>query len=296
VDLAAYLPIVILLIQFTPAGAGADRCGAEPTQPGPNLSPSRRDASPALAFVYYVSFDIARALSRNSVLPLAALIYAACMLGSVRGAAGRAPQRDLTAVAAAGGLAAVGILIALLQPAAAPAPQTAAAIGRVMTFNVHSAFNRQGRLDPQEIARLIDAQDPDVVALQEVSRGWLIDGSVDLVDWLATRLGMEVVFAGTAIRSGVRHPQPRRILDHGSASPAETRPPAMSGRMSTRPDRRCSSSPRTSITSPRSPACDCPDPRADGILPPTIPSSWRLNSEPTWPEMELILNAGMVDA
>jgi endonuclease/exonuclease/phosphatase family metal-dependent hydrolase len=310
VDLAAYLPIVILLIQFTLGwGLGLIALrGAEPTRVGLGRTSVAVTTGMLLylllAFVYYVSFDIALPLSRGSVLPLAALIYAVCMLGAVRGAAGRAPQRDLTAVAAAGGLAAVGILIALLLPAAAPAPQTAEPTGRVMTFNVHSAFNRQGRLDPLEIARLIDAQDPDVVALQEVSRGWLVDGSVDLVDWLASRLGMEVVFAGTAdpiwgnaILSRVG------FLDHGSGSLplAETLLPR--GYVWADVDLGLER-PVLVVATHLHHIPEEPGPRLAQI--PVLLDFWGgaghsvlmgdLNSEPTWPEMELIRNAGMIDA
>jgi endonuclease/exonuclease/phosphatase family metal-dependent hydrolase len=38
----------------------------------------------------------------------------------------------------------------------------------------------------------------DLVGLQEVSRGWLINGSTDLPFWLSRRLGMQVLFSGTS--------------------------------------------------------------------------------------------------
>lgn len=81
-------------------------------------------------------------------------------------------------------------------PAAATAP--AADVVRVMTYNVHQGFNTAGRLDPESLARVIESESPDIVALQEVSRGWLVTGGLDLFDWLARRLGMNGVFAGTA--------------------------------------------------------------------------------------------------
>jgi endonuclease/exonuclease/phosphatase family metal-dependent hydrolase len=90
---------------------------------------------------------------------------------------------------------------------------------RVLTFNIHSAFASDGRQDPEAIARVIEQSDADIIALQEISRGWLINGSTDLVAWLSQRLGMPFLFKGTtgpmwgnAIVS--RYP----ILDHGSGS------------------------------------------------------------------------------
>ena len=151
---------------------------------------------------------------------------------------------------------------------------------------------------------MIAAQQPDVVALQEVSRGWLIDGSVDLVDWLARRLGMEVVFAGTAdpiwgnaILSRVG------FIDHGSAPLplAETLLPR--GYVWAHVDLGLEQ-PLLVVATHLHHIAEEPGPRLAQI--PVLLDFWGgadhsvlmgdLNSEPTWPEMELILNAGMVDA
>ncbi len=69
---------------------------------------------------------------------------------------------------------------------------------RVVDFNVRSAVDLQGQLDPEAIARTIEEQDPDVVVLQEVARGWVIAGTLDLADWLSRRLEMPYVFAPAA--------------------------------------------------------------------------------------------------
>jgi endonuclease/exonuclease/phosphatase family metal-dependent hydrolase len=68
---------------------------------------------------------------------------------------------------------------------------------RVMTYNIHSSYNIEGRQDPEAIARVIEDSGADIIALQEVSRGWLINGSTDLTTWLARRLEMRVLFKGT---------------------------------------------------------------------------------------------------
>lgn len=153
-----------------------------------------------LAFVYYGSFYMALPAPRPLMLPLAALIVAAAGLG----AAARAGERPRIE----GGGAAVASTMALLlvslgywsavggEPRAQlPDPGSTF---RVMTYNVHSAFNSHGRQDPEAIARVIEDSGVEVVALQEVSRGWLINGGTDLATWLSRRLGMPFVFRGTA--------------------------------------------------------------------------------------------------
>ncbi len=67
-----------------------------------------------------------------------------------------------------------------------------------MTYNIHSAYTSAGRQDPEAIAQTIEASGADLVTLQEVSRGWLLDGSTDLAAWLSNRLGMRVLFQGTS--------------------------------------------------------------------------------------------------
>jgi endonuclease/exonuclease/phosphatase family metal-dependent hydrolase len=69
---------------------------------------------------------------------------------------------------------------------------------RVMTFNLHNGFDTTGWLGMEALARTIEQQHPDVVALQEVARGWVIDGSTDMLGWLSQRLQMDYVFDPTA--------------------------------------------------------------------------------------------------
>jgi len=69
---------------------------------------------------------------------------------------------------------------------------------RVMTYNLHNGFNTKGHLDMEELARVIENNNPDVVALQEVSRGWVVSGRVDMLAWLSHRLKMPYIFGPTA--------------------------------------------------------------------------------------------------
>ena len=68
----------------------------------------------------------------------------------------------------------------------------------VMTYNLHNGFNTRGELDLETLATVIEENGADIVALQEISRGWLISGSVDMLSWLSQRLDMPYVSGPTA--------------------------------------------------------------------------------------------------
>jgi len=59
-----------------------------------------------------------------------------------------------------------------------------------MTYNIRRGLNADGALDLEGIARTVEAVGPDVPSLNEVSRGRVMDGSVDTLLWLGRRLGM----------------------------------------------------------------------------------------------------------
>jgi endonuclease/exonuclease/phosphatase family metal-dependent hydrolase len=172
-----------------------------------------------MGFVYYVSLDIALPIPRVAILPgLAAIMGLALVYTSlVKRPALEGETDPQTAFTASVAMIAFPLVYwALLKPLPAPVQPTGLPI-RVMTYNIHSAYSREGRQDPEGIAQAIEDAAPDVVGLQEVSRGWLIDGSTDLPFWLSQRLGMHVLFSGTtgpmwgnAVLT--RYP----ILEHGS--------------------------------------------------------------------------------
>lgn len=154
-----------------------------------------------MAFLYYASFNFRIPIPREVVLPASAGIVGLAGLG----AAWKTRGVILRGSGGGAGLAAiVGLLGVPLAywglmgspPEASPTPASGSI--QVMTYNIHSAFNAEGRQDPEAIAEVIEASGADVVALQEVSRGWLIDGATDLPAWLSRRLGMPFVFRGTA--------------------------------------------------------------------------------------------------
>lgn len=90
-------------------------------------------------------------------------------------------------------------------------PPTADAPLRVATYNIHQGFDLQGMPSLERILEVLEQERPHVVALQEVPRGWVVNGSVDALSWLAQRLGMHWAwgpaadpFWGNAVLS--RHP------------------------------------------------------------------------------------------
>lgn len=61
---------------------------------------------------------------------------------------------------------------------------------RVATYNVRLAFSADGRLNVEEVAEALGAARPDVVGLQEVPRGHLASGGVDMLGWLQRSLDL----------------------------------------------------------------------------------------------------------
>ncbi len=158
----------------------------------------------ALLFLYYAGIDMRLPFSKHLIPPAAALAMGAAAVVAARSGAGasRRPGRSLPLKAGLiGALVAVALLLLpatklLVRPRAADA-----ATGfplRIMTYNLHLGVDPWGRLDLEQLAATIEAENPDLVALQEVCRGWVLNGSVDTLGWLSRRLGMSYLFAATA--------------------------------------------------------------------------------------------------
>jgi endonuclease/exonuclease/phosphatase family metal-dependent hydrolase len=98
----------------------------------------------------------------------------------------------------AGLLLAVGLAFVLRGTGSTPMPATPADPLAVMDWNIHTAVNGDGNVDLASIAEAIERENPDVVVLQEVGRGWPIAGQVDQAEWLARRLEMDMTWASAA--------------------------------------------------------------------------------------------------
>jgi len=66
-----------------------------------------------------------------------------------------------------------------------------------MSYNLHVGFNTEGDLSIEALAQVIEDSQADIVALQEVSRGWLVGGRLDMLTWLSQRLDMPYIFGPT---------------------------------------------------------------------------------------------------
>lgn len=128
------------------------------------------------------------------------LVAGAWLIGGVRPPRPHRPGRgDLVSMVGVllvpAGLLVVGVPVLVPQGGVQPVGGEL----RVVTYNVGLAFDLEGRLNLDEVATTLDALAPDVVSLQEVPRGHLPSGGVDMVGWLQRRLGMpHVVFQPAA--------------------------------------------------------------------------------------------------
>jgi endonuclease/exonuclease/phosphatase family metal-dependent hydrolase len=90
----------------------------------------------------------------------------------------------------------VGVpLLALLLSPSPPPPIEPRNTFRIMTFNIHQGFNAGQVPSLDLIVELVARESPDVLLLQEVVRGWMIDQQHDALSVLSERLAMPYVFA-----------------------------------------------------------------------------------------------------
>lgn len=93
------------------------------------------------------------------------------------------------AAAAALIVAVIGVgLTAIVRRPGTPAGVVAPAQLKIMTYNIHEGFNAWSVPDPEAVAHVIEQSGADLVGLQEVGRGWNVNGGPDLVAWLRWRL------------------------------------------------------------------------------------------------------------
>lgn len=147
----------------------------------------------AFVFLFYATYDLPLPLTTEAIMKAAPLLVAlAAFFGT--------PGRGLGAPFSPWPLFAGAALLVLVpwMPKPEPTPSEPTRSLRVMSYNIHCGFGPDGLMQLEDQARAIEEQDPDIVALQEVSRGWLINGSYDTLEWLAQRLDMEYRFAPTA--------------------------------------------------------------------------------------------------
>lgn len=182
----------------------------------------------ALAFAHYAGYDLPLPWGRREVWTFAALLLAAGMwwtsrpLGAGRNNSAQQPlgargigRSGSSSAFAIGALPAfVGALVLLCasrflpatdlldDPARTPAARDPATVLaapasealRVVTFNLHAGYDERGDFAFSTMMDSLRAVDADLIALQEVSRGWLINGCADLYELARASLGSSSAF------------------------------------------------------------------------------------------------------
>ena len=152
-----------------------------------------------LMFGYYAQYDIDIPVTTNIIYIIPSILLSTVGLLSYR----KLPLGKTQAAVPWG--VCVAVVLLLLLPVGylirSDDPQSVVGEGfpvRVMSYNVHQGFNTEGLLDMEELTRIIQRQQPDIVALQEISRGWVIDGAFDMLTWLSQELDMPFVWGPSA--------------------------------------------------------------------------------------------------
>jgi endonuclease/exonuclease/phosphatase family metal-dependent hydrolase len=184
--------------------------GAPGTTPG-DSGPRRRGLAAAvslllflaLGFAYYGAYEFPLAFRNDVFLIVAAGGMAAVALAAAVAGRGLEPPRHVPLrglLLAAVGVLALGALGAsAVSTATTPqAPPAATGTVRVAAYNVHAGFDVDGRFDVDAIVDTIVATEADVLVLNEVDRGWLLEGGHDLLRLLRDATGMSATFAPAA--------------------------------------------------------------------------------------------------
>ena len=153
-----------------------------------------------LLFTHYAGYDLSIPIGRTGVFALGGVALAAAALAAGVRRVESAPAARPTPPPRTLGLALAAALVAvpLLRPVILPAPPLVEPTApgepvdrplRIVTFNLHDGFDERGGFAVDRMLRELARTEADVIALQEVSRGWVVNGSADLHELARERLG-----------------------------------------------------------------------------------------------------------
>jgi endonuclease/exonuclease/phosphatase family metal-dependent hydrolase len=150
-----------------------------------------------VTFLYYVAYDIALGFRPVTILPVVGFVLVLPAVFAARQAQPDEPPVYTPAL--------IALLLLIFPLALWPGWQTPPAVQptaenrsvRIINYNLHNGFNSDGLLDMEALALVIEESEADVLLLQEVSRGWVINGSLDMLQWLSQRLEMPHVAGPT---------------------------------------------------------------------------------------------------
>ena len=213
----AHIPVASLAGGFVLAG-GVVLAGA--SLPAASLAPSRTPivVSFALAVGWLLFLATTFGFYAFWAYPPAAWVGTAVVAVAALAVPGRAvpPWRALPIA-----LVPIAVAVPLLALVLAPGPPPVADPRNtftVMTYNIHQGFNAGQVPSLDALVEVISHESPDVLVLQEVVRGWMIDEQHDALAVLSERLAMPYVFGpnigdlyGNAILSRYPMTDVRRI-------------------------------------------------------------------------------------
>ena len=144
-----------------------------------------------LFFAYYAGYDLGY---RADLLLVA--VAAGLVLWSLPSPATGHPVPMLALAATTGGLLVLALVSAYVHRMPDRTESHDGSALEVVTYNVRMGYGMDGRFDPRAVADVVG--DADVVLLQEVDRGWLLNGGQDQLAILARLTGMRAYFAPAA--------------------------------------------------------------------------------------------------
>ncbi|MFJ4106144.1 endonuclease/exonuclease/phosphatase family protein [Oerskovia enterophila] len=170
--------------------------------------------------VYQLDYDVPLPVPNATVPVAVAVVLAVAGLRRARGGPADLPEAAGTAAGAAADAAhapAPGLRISLPVTAAVAALAAAGAVLvstsatpvavadreqrlTVLDWNLHYGVSATPSVDLDEVVAIVRDSGAQVVTLQEVSRGWVLGGGVDMASYLARETGLEVEFVGAADR------------------------------------------------------------------------------------------------
>ncbi|MEP6693162.1 MAG: endonuclease/exonuclease/phosphatase family protein [Chloroflexota bacterium] len=154
--------------------------------------PARSPAGPVLALSFGWLLFVAAAFGFYAFYAWQPAVWAATALAVLATLVSPTPMVRLgSPLAAVAATVAVAVpLLAFITAPVTPEPQPAKVTFRLMTYNVHQGFNASQIPAIDDIVATIAHESPDVLVLQEVVRGWMIDEQHDVLSILAQRLEM----------------------------------------------------------------------------------------------------------
>jgi endonuclease/exonuclease/phosphatase family metal-dependent hydrolase len=166
---------------------------------GARQVPARSPAGPVLALSLGWLVFVGTAFGFYAFFALQPAVWAATAVVALATLLAPTPIVRLgTPLAVAAATVAVAVpLLAFLTAPATPDPQPPKVTFRLMTYNVHQGFDAGQIPSLDAIVATVANESPDVLVLQEVVRGWMIDEQHDVLSVLAQRLEMYYTFLPT---------------------------------------------------------------------------------------------------